>query len=197
MVKVSAARHAVSSARPHLLSPVRGAAAARDTGPGRRPGPRPPALLVVIELRVRPKPPPPSLATDRGTRSTGASAARAHAARVCGSIRINYRPTPSEHYRRMYIGAPRSVACATALRVMRRYRDDRGPCAGVWGVILLLARRRLDSQTWDTLRLVCSGWWMGWTSATIARVGYPPPNPLPPAIEKSSASSRSFWSRSL
>src|ERR1019366_3891905 len=33
-------------------------------------------------------------------------------------------------------------------------------CAGVWGVILLLARRRLDSQTWNTLRLVCSGWWM-------------------------------------
>jgi len=48
-------------------------------------------------------------------------------------------------------------------------------CAGVWGVILLLGRRRLDSQTWNTLRLVCGGWWMGWTSATIARVGYPPP----------------------
>ena len=54
-------------------------------------------------------------------------------------------------------------------------------CAGVWGVILLLGRRRLDSQTWSTLRLVCSGWWMGWTSATIARIGYPPPKQLTPA----------------
>ena len=57
-------------------------------------------------------------------------------------------------------------------------------CAGVWGVIILLARRRLDSQTWNTLRLVCSGWWMGWTSATIARIGYPPPKQLTSAGEK-------------
>jgi hypothetical protein len=57
-------------------------------------------------------------------------------------------------------------------------------CAGVWGVILLLGRRRLDSQSWNTLRLVCSGWWMGWTSATIARIGYPPPEALTPAGEK-------------
>ena len=56
--------------------------------------------------------------------------------------------------------------------------------AGVWGVILLLGRRRLDSQTWNTLRLVCGGWWIGWTSATIARVGYPPPKPLTPAAAK-------------
>jgi hypothetical protein len=57
-------------------------------------------------------------------------------------------------------------------------------CAGVWGVILLLARRRLDAHTWSTLRLMCGGWWMGWTSATIARIGYPPPKPLTPAGEK-------------
>ena len=57
-------------------------------------------------------------------------------------------------------------------------------CAGVWGVILLLGRRRLDSQSWNTLRLVCSGWWMGWTSATIARIGYPPPKQLTAAGEK-------------
>jgi hypothetical protein len=56
-------------------------------------------------------------------------------------------------------------------------------CAGVWGVILLLGRRRLDSHTWNTLRLVCGGWWMGWTSATIARAGYPPPRPLTAAGE--------------
>lgn len=57
-------------------------------------------------------------------------------------------------------------------------------CAGVWGVILLLGRRRLDSQSWNTLRLVCSGWWMGWTSATIARIAYPAPKQLTPAGEK-------------
>jgi hypothetical protein len=57
-------------------------------------------------------------------------------------------------------------------------------CAGVWGVILLAARRRLDAQSWNTLRLVCSGWWIGWTSATIARVGYPPPKELTPAGHK-------------
>ena len=57
-------------------------------------------------------------------------------------------------------------------------------CAGVWGVILLLGRRRLDAQSWSTLRLVCGGWWMGWTSATIARIGYPPPKQLTPAGEK-------------
>jgi hypothetical protein len=57
-------------------------------------------------------------------------------------------------------------------------------CAGVWGAILLLARRRLDSQTRNTLRLVCSGWWIGWTSATIARIGFPPPKQLTPAAAK-------------
>jgi hypothetical protein len=57
-------------------------------------------------------------------------------------------------------------------------------CAGVWGVILLVGRRRLDSQTRNTLQLVCGGWWVGWASATIARIGYPPPKPLTPAAEK-------------
>ena len=56
-------------------------------------------------------------------------------------------------------------------------------CAGAWGAILLVAQRRLDSQNRSTLRLVCGGWWMGWTSATIARIGFPPPKPLTPAAE--------------
>jgi hypothetical protein len=57
-------------------------------------------------------------------------------------------------------------------------------CAGVWGAILLLGRRRLDPQSWNTLRVVCGGWWMGWTSATIGRIAYPPPAQLTPAGEK-------------
>jgi hypothetical protein len=28
------------------------------------------------------------------------------------------------------------------------------------------------------------GWWSGWTSATIARVSYPPPKKLRPGTEK-------------
>jgi hypothetical protein len=57
-------------------------------------------------------------------------------------------------------------------------------CAAVWGAILLVAERRLDAQNRNTLRLVCAGWWIGWTSATIARIGFPPPKPLTPAAEK-------------
>jgi hypothetical protein len=57
-------------------------------------------------------------------------------------------------------------------------------CAGVWGSILVVARRQLDPQARNTLRLVCSGWWMGWTSATIARVSYPPAKRLTPAAER-------------
>jgi hypothetical protein len=57
-------------------------------------------------------------------------------------------------------------------------------CAGVWATILLLARRRSDAQTRNTLQLVCGGWWIGWTSATIARIVYPPPKPLTPAADK-------------
>jgi hypothetical protein len=43
--------------------------------------------VVVIELRVRPKPPPPSLETDRGSRSTGASAVGCAGGARFGSIR--------------------------------------------------------------------------------------------------------------
>jgi len=53
-------------------------------------------------------------------------------------------------------------------------------CAAVWGVILAAARRRLDPRSRQTLRMCCGAWWSGWTSATIARLGYPPPKPLTP-----------------
>jgi hypothetical protein len=57
-------------------------------------------------------------------------------------------------------------------------------CAGVWVVILAVAQRRLDRPTRKTLWLACSGWWSGWTSATIARVSYPPPKQLRPRTQK-------------
>lgn len=46
--------------------------------------------------------------------------------RPCGTVRIDYRPTPSEHYTQMYISAPRSVRCRVARRLMQRYRDGGG-----------------------------------------------------------------------
>lgn len=59
--------------------------------------------------------------------------------------------------------------------------------AVVWAMILAVGRRRLDSETWKTLRLACAGWWSGWTSATIARAGYPPPKPLTPRARRTVA----------
>jgi hypothetical protein len=56
-------------------------------------------------------------------------------------------------------------------------------CAAVWAVILLVAQR-LDSRTRHALARACGGWWSGWTSATIARVSYPPPKKLKPGAEK-------------
>jgi hypothetical protein len=48
-------------------------------------------------------------------------------------------------------------------------------CAAVWAVILVVTQTQTDSHTRSAIRLMCLGWWIGWTSATIARVVYPPP----------------------
>jgi hypothetical protein len=53
-------------------------------------------------------------------------------------------------------------------------------CAAAWAVILIVTQRRTSSQTRNTIRLTCAGWWLGWMSATIARVVYPPPKKLKP-----------------
>lgn len=81
------------------------------------------------------------------------------------------------------LGSESDAALMGMSRPVNSYTGYSIGCAGVWGAILLLARRRLDSQTQSVLRLVCGGWWMGWTSATIARVGYPAPKPLTAAAE--------------
>jgi len=57
-------------------------------------------------------------------------------------------------------------------------------CAAVWVAILAVAQRRLEPDTRNALRLWCLAWWSGWTSATIARAGYPPPAKLSPEAEK-------------
>src|SRR5437763_13167018 len=51
-------------------------------------------------------------------------------------------------------------------------------CAAVWAAILLIAQRLADSEARKAMQLWCAAWWSGWTSATIARVGYPPPKKL-------------------
>jgi len=56
--------------------------------------------------------------------------------------------------------------------------------AVVWAAILLAARRRPDSATREQLTTVCGGWWLGWVSASIARLGAAPPRPLTPEAER-------------
>jgi hypothetical protein len=51
-------------------------------------------------------------------------------------------------------------------------------CAVAWAVILGVAAAR-DKEKFRTILPVFGGWWMGWTSATIARYGYPPPKSRP------------------
>ena len=57
-------------------------------------------------------------------------------------------------------------------------------CAAVWAALLATGRSVLDAKNWDMLRLGAAGWWAGWLSATIARVGYPPPRTLTKAGQK-------------
>ena len=75
------------------------------------------------------------------------------------------------------------MANPTTTRVSDRRNTYTGysiGCAAVWAVILAVGQRRLDPKTRNTLWLACGGWWSGWTSATIARISYPPPKQLKP-----------------
>jgi hypothetical protein len=57
-------------------------------------------------------------------------------------------------------------------------------CAAVWAVLLATGRGLLDAKRWDMLRLGAAGWWTGWLSASIARVGFPPPRKLTEAGQR-------------
>jgi hypothetical protein len=84
---------------------------------------------------------------------------------------------------------PLSVRCRIALcrsgtieriREMRRrfsntYTGYSIGCAIVWAVILAGVSLTTDTATRHTFALVFYGWVIGWLSATIARVVYPPP----------------------
>lgn len=53
-------------------------------------------------------------------------------------------------------------------------------CAAVWAAILGVLAARGEKEKLRTILPVFGGWWMGWTSATIARYVYPPPKSRPP-----------------
>jgi hypothetical protein len=54
-------------------------------------------------------------------------------------------------------------------------------CAIVWAVILAVVSAETDNAIRHAFTLVFGGWVIGWLSATIARVVYPPPKPRKPA----------------
>lgn len=64
---------------------------------------------------------------------------------------------------------------------LRTYTAYSIACGLVWAVVLTVVWARTDSTTLHTLALVCAGWAIGWLSATIARVVYPPPRRHRPA----------------
>ncbi len=53
-------------------------------------------------------------------------------------------------------------------------------CAVVWAAILGVLAARGEKKKLRRILPVFGGWWMGWTSATIARSVYPPPKSRPP-----------------
>lgn len=48
-------------------------------------------------------------------------------------------------------------------------------CAVAWGAVWIIVGASEPGRTLDRIALVFGGWVLGWGSATIARVVYPPP----------------------
>jgi hypothetical protein len=48
-------------------------------------------------------------------------------------------------------------------------------CAIVWAVVLAVVWAQTGQATRHTFAVVFGGWVIGWLSATVARVVYPPP----------------------
>jgi hypothetical protein len=55
-------------------------------------------------------------------------------------------------------------------------------CAIVWALVLAILAAAGKKEKLRRILPVCGGWWLGWTSATIARYGYPPPKSRPPWV---------------
>ena len=65
-------------------------------------------------------------------------------------------------------------------RRSRTYTTYSIACAVVWAVILATVFTRADNATRHTFAVFFGGWAIGWLSASIARVVYPPPKPRAP-----------------
>jgi hypothetical protein len=59
------------------------------------------------------------------------------------------------------------------------YRAYTIGCAVVWAAILSILAAGGQQDKLRKLLPVFGGWWIGWTSATIARHVYPPPKARP------------------
>ena len=72
------------------------------------------------------------------------------------------------------------------IRLLRKYsRTYIGysiSCGLVWAVILATVFTRAGDTTRHTFAVFFGGWAIGWLSASIARVVYPPPKPRKPAV---------------
>jgi hypothetical protein len=70
------------------------------------------------------------------------------------------------------------------IRLLRKYsRTYVGysiACAVVWAVILTTVWTHAGDATRHTFAVFAGGWAIGWLSASIARVVYPPPKPRRP-----------------
>jgi hypothetical protein len=70
--------------------------------------------------------------------------------------------------------------------MVREVRDRLDPyaaysigCAVAWAIVLALLAAAGKKEKLRRILPVFGGWWIGWTSATIARYVYPPPNSRP------------------
>jgi hypothetical protein len=54
-------------------------------------------------------------------------------------------------------------------------------CAILWAIILTTVWIRAGDATWHTFTVFAGGWAIGWLSASIGRVVYPPPKTRRPA----------------
>lgn len=71
------------------------------------------------------------------------------------------------------------------IRLLRSYsRTYAGysiACAVVWTAVLTAVWTRADGEIRHTFTVFFGGWAIGWLSASIGRVVYPPPKPRRPA----------------
>jgi hypothetical protein len=71
------------------------------------------------------------------------------------------------------------------IRLLRKYsRTYVGysiACAVVWAVILAAVWTQTAGDTRHTFTVFFGGWFIGWLSASIGRLVYPPPKPRRPA----------------